>query len=52
MRQDAQRGVLHLDLRFPEHQQAKRWGRRLIWVAVPNDSGAARLAEQAERANG
>ena len=50
MRQDAKQGVIHLDLRFPEHQVAKRWGRKLIWIAVPNDSGAARLAEAAERA--
>ena len=44
MRQDATRGVVHLDLRFVGHQQARQWGRRWLWLALPAASGAAVLA--------
>jgi 3D (Asp-Asp-Asp) domain-containing protein len=43
MRQDARRGRLHLDLRFVSHDQAARWGRRWMWIAVPVDCGGAKL---------
>jgi 3D (Asp-Asp-Asp) domain-containing protein len=46
MRQDAKRGIVHLDLRFEEHQVARRWGRRWMWVALPADCGAARLEQE------
>jgi 3D (Asp-Asp-Asp) domain-containing protein len=45
MRQNARRGIIHLDLRFPDHQQARRWGRKVLWIAVPAESGAARLSD-------
>lgn len=48
MRQDAQRGIVHLDLRFEEHQVARRWGRRWTWIALPIDSGAAKLQPEPE----
>jgi 3D (Asp-Asp-Asp) domain-containing protein len=44
MRQDGAKGVIHIDLRFPDHQKARTWGRQLMWLAVPEGSGAARLA--------
>lgn len=43
MRQSGKRGIVHLDLRFEDHQVARRWGRRWMWIALPADSGAARL---------
>lgn len=43
MRQSAAKGIIHLDLRFEDHQVARRWGRRWMWIAVPAESGAARL---------
>jgi 3D (Asp-Asp-Asp) domain-containing protein len=43
MRQDAKRGIVHLDLRFEDHAVARRWGRRWMWIALPKESGAARL---------
>jgi 3D (Asp-Asp-Asp) domain-containing protein len=41
MRQDAKRGLLHLDLRFKTHAEAERWGVRWLWIAVPSGSEAA-----------
>jgi 3D (Asp-Asp-Asp) domain-containing protein len=41
MRQDARSGVLHIDLRFREHEEAQRWGVRWMWIAVPSASPAA-----------
>jgi 3D (Asp-Asp-Asp) domain-containing protein len=35
MRQDARQGIVHLDLRFVEHREARRWGRRRMWIAMP-----------------
>ncbi|HYE07131.1 MAG TPA: hypothetical protein VEL07_16580 [Planctomycetota bacterium] len=52
MRKNAKQGVVHLDLRHRDHQVARQWGRRLIWLALPEDSGAARLAAQADQARG
>ncbi|MBA2479386.1 MAG: 3D domain-containing protein [Planctomycetes bacterium] len=43
MRQDAKRGIVHLDLRYEDHQVARRWGRRWMWIALPEDCGAAKL---------
>ncbi len=45
MRQDARRGRFHLDLRFTDHAQARRWGVRWMWIAVPAGVGAASLPE-------
>jgi len=42
MRQSAKRGVVHLDLRFKTHQQARKWGVRWLWIAVPDHARAAR----------
>ncbi len=44
MRQDAAAGVVHLDLRFITHTEAKHWGRRRMWIALPADGPAALLA--------
>jgi len=43
MRQHAKRGIVHLDLRYEDHIVARKWGRRWMWIALPEDSGAARL---------
>ncbi len=43
MRQDGSRGIVHLDLRFIEHLQARRWGVRHMWVALPVTTPAAAL---------
>lgn len=43
MRQSAKQGILHLDLRYPDHQTARKWGRRWIWIAIPADAPAAGL---------
>lgn len=43
MRQSAKKGILHLDLRFGDHQTARRWGRRWVWIAIPADAPAAQL---------
>lgn len=48
MRQAAKKGIIHIDLRFKDHQQARVWGRKNLWIAVPEDSGAARLVENVE----
>lgn len=49
MRQDAKRGIIHLDLRYEDHAVARKWGRRWMWIAVPDDSGAARLPPEPDR---
>jgi 3D (Asp-Asp-Asp) domain-containing protein len=49
MRQDAKRGIVHLDLRFEEHQVARRWGRRWMWIALPSECGAALLPPEPPR---
>jgi 3D (Asp-Asp-Asp) domain-containing protein len=43
MRQSAKRGILHLDLRYPDHAVARRWGRRWMWIAIPETAAAAGL---------
>ncbi len=43
MRQSAKQGILHLDLRFEDHQTARKWGRRWMWIAIPADAPAAGL---------
>jgi 3D (Asp-Asp-Asp) domain-containing protein len=43
MRQSAKRGVVHLDLRFRTHSEAKRWGRRWLWIAMPAGAPASGL---------
>ncbi len=45
MREDARRGRFHIDLRFTDHQQARRWGVRWMWIAVPAGTGAAALPQ-------
>ncbi len=32
MRQDAAKGVYHVDLRFPSHQEALNWGRKKLTI--------------------
>lgn len=41
MRQDARKGLFHLDLRFTSHDEALRWGVRWMWIAVPLGTKAA-----------
>ncbi len=41
MRQSATRDVVHLDLRFKTHDEARQWGRRWMWIWLPEDSPAA-----------
>lgn len=43
MRQSARRGVVHLDLRFTTHAEARRWGRRHLWIAMPAGAPASGL---------
>ncbi|MBA3687187.1 MAG: 3D domain-containing protein [Planctomycetes bacterium] len=45
MRQAGKAGIVHFDLRFHDHQTARTWGRRWIWIAVPADAPAAKLPE-------
>jgi 3D (Asp-Asp-Asp) domain-containing protein len=46
MRQDAElRHLVHLDLRFTNHAEARRWGRRWMWISLPADGPAARLEQ-------
>lgn len=49
MRQDAAKGIIHLDLRYAEHQVARRWGRRWMWIAVPADCAAAQIPQEPPR---
>jgi 3D (Asp-Asp-Asp) domain-containing protein len=46
MRQSAKRGVVHLDLRFAEHQVARRWGRQWHWILVAKELPAAKPPAQ------
>jgi 3D (Asp-Asp-Asp) domain-containing protein len=50
MRQDAKKGILHLDLRFSEHSIARTWGRRWMWIAIPEAAPAASLEFEAPSA--
>ncbi len=34
MRQDARKGILHLDLRVRSHSTARQWGARWMWVEI------------------
>jgi 3D (Asp-Asp-Asp) domain-containing protein len=45
MRQDAARGIVHFDLRFTTHGQARSWGVRSMYVALPAGCPAAQLPE-------
>lgn len=45
MRQSAERGIVHLDLRFKTHERALQWGRRPMWIAIPDSAPAVALAE-------
>ncbi len=45
MRQDGRAGIVHFDLRFNDHQTARKWGRRWICIAIPADAPAAALPE-------
>ncbi len=40
MRESSLRGIVHLDLRFLDHDEARRWGRRWLWVAVRSPEAA------------
>ena len=44
MRQDAGKGVIHLDLRFVTHAEALRWGRRSMYLALPDGLPLAQAA--------
>lgn len=46
MRQSGAKGIVHLDLRYPDHQVARRWGRRLMWIALPAECRAAQLPQE------
>jgi 3D (Asp-Asp-Asp) domain-containing protein len=37
MRRSATKGVIHFDLRFTTHTQARQWGVRHLWVALPDN---------------
>ncbi|MBA2481456.1 MAG: 3D domain-containing protein, partial [Planctomycetes bacterium] len=41
MRQDGARGIVHLDLRFRTHGEAKRWGVQWLQIAMPDHAPAA-----------
>lgn len=43
MRQSATKGVVHFDLRFTSHSQARSWGVRHMWIALPDSIPAAAL---------
>ncbi len=43
MRQSGKVGVVHLDLRFTTHEEARRWGRRWLWIAMPAGAPASGL---------
>jgi 3D (Asp-Asp-Asp) domain-containing protein len=45
MRQSGSRGLVHLDLRFADHHQARQWGRRPMWIAMPRDAPASDLRQ-------
>ena len=45
MRQSAKQGIVHFDLRFITHSEARRWGVRHLYVALPADIPAAQLPE-------
>lgn len=49
MRQDALQNVVHLDLRFVTHAEARRWGRRRMWIALPLGAPAVRIAQAISR---
>ena len=36
MRQDAKKGIYHIDVRFPNHQQALKWGVKKLPVEILN----------------
>jgi len=46
MRRSAKKGIVHLDLRFKTHKQARQWGVRWLWIAMPEETQAARLAKR------
>jgi hypothetical protein len=45
MRQSAKQGIVHFDLRFITHAEARRWGVRHLYVALPAGMPAAQLPE-------
>jgi 3D (Asp-Asp-Asp) domain-containing protein len=47
MRADGARGIVHLDLRFRTHAEARTWGVRWLRVVLPGDSPAALLGTAA-----
>ncbi|MHC5068540.1 MAG: 3D domain-containing protein [Planctomycetota bacterium] len=49
MRQSARVGRVHLDLRFKDHDEARRWGRQWHWLELPADSPAAALQQEHNR---
>jgi 3D (Asp-Asp-Asp) domain-containing protein len=45
MRQSAIKNIVHFDLRFQTHMQARKWGRRWLYIPLPMQSPAAALPE-------
>ena len=45
MRQSAKQGIVHFDLRFITHSEARRWGVRHMYIALPVGIPAANLAK-------
>jgi 3D (Asp-Asp-Asp) domain-containing protein len=45
MRQSAKEGIVHFDLRFVTHSEARRWGVRHMYIALPVNIPAAQLPE-------
>ena len=46
MRQSAKDGIVHFDLRFITHMEARRWGVRHMYIALPVTIPAAQLSER------
>ena len=40
MKASARDGVIHLDLRFLDHDEALRWGRQWLWVTLGAPEGS------------
>lgn len=43
MRRSGEEGVIHIDLRYQDHDEALRWGRQWLWIAIPDHLPAASL---------
>jgi 3D (Asp-Asp-Asp) domain-containing protein len=43
MRRSGQENIVHIELRYESHEEALKWGRRWLWIAVPANLPAAAL---------